>query len=81
MASVTCIAVVVGAGYGVLGVALFELLDPVAAPEHAVEAFTWLTTGRPPGLPPELLLLERSCMAAPRSRSASSGAVPSPPRQ
>ncbi|MFZ1992724.1 MAG: MFS transporter [Solirubrobacteraceae bacterium] len=47
--SVTCIAVVVGAGVGVLGVALFELLDHVVAPERAVEAFTWLTTGQAAG--------------------------------
>lgn len=49
VARVTCIAVVVGAGYGVLGVALFELLDHVVAPERAVEAFTWLTTGQAAG--------------------------------
>jgi hypothetical protein len=33
-----------GAGYGVLNVALFELLEEVVASDRAVEAFTWLTT-------------------------------------
>jgi MFS family permease len=33
-----------GAAYGVLNVALFELLDVVVPPRNAVEALTWLTT-------------------------------------
>lgn len=49
LASVTCISVAAGAGYGVLGAALFELLDQVVASERAVEAFTWLTTGQAGG--------------------------------
>ena len=35
---------VAGACYGVLNVALFELLDDVVAPDRAVEALTWLTS-------------------------------------
>jgi hypothetical protein len=47
--SLTAIAMVAGAGYGVLGVALFELLDHVVPPARAVEAFTWLTTAQAAG--------------------------------
>jgi len=49
LAGVICISVAAGAGYGILGAALFELLDHVVAPERAVEAFTWLTTGQAAG--------------------------------
>lgn len=38
-----------GAGFGLLGVASFELLDHVVAADRAVEAFTWLTTGQAAG--------------------------------
>jgi hypothetical protein len=47
--SVTAISIVAGAGYGILGAALFELLDQVVPGERAVEAFTWLTTGQAAG--------------------------------
>jgi len=40
------IVAVAGAGFGLLGVALFELLDHVVPSDRAVEAFTWLTTGQ-----------------------------------
>jgi Major Facilitator Superfamily len=49
LATVTAIALVAGAGYGILGAALFELLDHVVCTERAVEAFTWLTTGQAAG--------------------------------
>lgn len=50
--SLPALAVVValsGAGFGLLGVALFELLDHVVPADRAVEAFTWLTTGQAAG--------------------------------
>jgi len=40
---------VAGAGFGLLGVASFELLDHVVSTNRAVEAFTWLTTGQATG--------------------------------
>lgn len=49
LATVTVIALVAGAGYGVLGAALFELLDHVVSADRAVEAFPWLTTGQAAG--------------------------------
>jgi hypothetical protein len=44
LAGVSLILIAAGACYGVLNVALFELLDDVVAPERAVEALTWLTS-------------------------------------
>jgi hypothetical protein len=49
VAGIAGVAVVVGIGFALLNVALFELLDHVAAPGHAVEAFTWLTTANAAG--------------------------------
>jgi MFS transporter len=49
LATVTGIAVLAGAGYGILGAALFELLDHLVPGDRAVEAFTWLTTGQAAG--------------------------------
>ena len=49
LGAVTAIALIAGAGYGILGAALFELLDHVVSTDHAVEAFTWLTTGQAAG--------------------------------
>jgi hypothetical protein len=49
LASVTGISIVAGAGYGILGAALFELLDRIVPSQRAVEAFTWLTTGQAAG--------------------------------
>jgi hypothetical protein len=46
----TAVAVGAGAGYGLLNVALFELLDDVVTSERAVEAWTWLTTWQGVGL-------------------------------
>jgi MFS family permease len=46
----TATAAAAGAAYGLLNVALFELLDRLVAPERAVEAFTWLTSGQGAGL-------------------------------
>ncbi|MDO8188348.1 hypothetical protein Q7L71_22275, partial [Conexibacter sp. CPCC 205706] len=39
-----------GAGYGLLSVALLELLDDAAPPHRQVEAFTWLTSAQALGL-------------------------------
>ncbi|MDO8210493.1 MFS transporter [Conexibacter sp. CPCC 206217] len=39
-----------GAGYGLLNVALLELLDELVEPARAVEAFTWLTTAQGAGI-------------------------------
>jgi hypothetical protein len=47
---VSAVLVVAGAGFGLLNVALFELLDHVAAAERAVEALTWLTSAQGVGL-------------------------------
>jgi MFS family permease len=44
LVGVTLVLVGAGAGYGLLNVALFELLEDVVAADRAVEAFTWLTT-------------------------------------
>jgi hypothetical protein len=73
---ITAVVVVAGAGFGLLNVALFELLDDVVAADRAVEAFTWLTTWqgaawRP--VPPEP---GSSRVAASRTRCSS---WPSPP--
>jgi MFS family permease len=42
--ALACVLVFAGAAYGVLNVALFELLDVAVPPRNAVEALTWLTT-------------------------------------
>ena len=42
--ALAAVLVFAGAAYGVLNVALFELLDVVVPPRNAVEALTWLTT-------------------------------------
>jgi MFS family permease len=44
LASLAVLLTVAGAGYGVLNVAVFELLEEVVPATRAVEAFTWLTT-------------------------------------
>ncbi len=44
LTGITAILAVVGAGFGLLNVAVFELIDQVVGPDRAVEAFTWLTT-------------------------------------
>jgi hypothetical protein len=50
LVGITAVVVVAGAGFGLLNVALFELLDHVVASDRAVEAFTWLTTWQGAGL-------------------------------
>lgn len=50
LAAVTAVLVIAGAGYGLLNVAMFELLDGVARPHRAVEALTWITTWEAVGL-------------------------------
>ncbi len=44
LAGVTLVLIGAGAGYGLLNVALFELLEDLVAVDRTVEAFTWLTT-------------------------------------
>ena len=44
MFALAVVLVFAGAAYGVLNVALFELLDVVVPRQNAVEALTWLTT-------------------------------------
>jgi MFS family permease len=44
LAALSLLLVGAGAGYGVLNVAVFELLEEVVPTTRAVEAFTWLTT-------------------------------------
>jgi MFS family permease len=48
--AITVVLVIASAGYGLLSVALFELIDHVVAPDRAVEAFTWLTTWQGVGI-------------------------------
>jgi MFS family permease len=48
--AVAALLVLGGAGYGLLNVAVFELLEEVVPPGRAVEAFTWLTTAAGLGL-------------------------------
>lgn len=50
IAPIAVILVIVGAGFGLLNVAVFELLDEVSPPGRATEAFTWLTTSQAAGL-------------------------------
>lgn len=50
LAGIAAVAVLAGAGFGLLNVAVFELLDRIVASDHAVEAFTWITTGQGAGL-------------------------------
>ena len=44
------VPIVAGSGYGLLNVAVFELLEDLVASSRAVEAFTWLTTWAGAGL-------------------------------
>jgi MFS family permease len=50
LAGLTGVLIVAGAGFGLLNVALFQLLDEVATADRAVEALTWLTTAQGVGL-------------------------------
>jgi hypothetical protein len=49
LVGIAAVAVVVGVGYALLNVALFQLLDHIVAADRAVEAFTWLTTATAAG--------------------------------
>jgi len=48
--AIAAILVLAGAGFGLLNVAVFELLDQVAPADRATEAFTWLTTSQAAGM-------------------------------
>ncbi|HST39670.1 MAG TPA: MFS transporter [Conexibacter sp.] len=50
LGGLTVTAAAAGTAFGVLNVALFELLDRLVAPARAIEAFTWLTSGQGAGL-------------------------------
>jgi Major Facilitator Superfamily len=50
LVGITAVLIAAGGGFGVLNVALFELVEQVVASECAVEAFTWLTTWSGVGL-------------------------------
>jgi predicted MFS family arabinose efflux permease len=50
LTGLTGVLLVAGAGFGLLNVALFELLDDVATADRAVEALTWLTTAQGVGI-------------------------------
>jgi MFS family permease len=50
LAGLSVALLVAGAGFGLLNVALFELLDEVAPAARAVEALTWLTSCEAVGL-------------------------------
>jgi hypothetical protein len=49
LAAIAGLVALAGAGVGLLGVALFELLDRIVPADRAVEAFTWLTTAQAAG--------------------------------
>lgn len=49
LAGIAVVVVAAGAGFGLLNVALFELLDRIVPTDRAIEAFTWLTTGQAAG--------------------------------
>ena len=49
LVGIAAVAVLVGLGYALLNVALFQMLDHVVAADRAVEAFTWLTTATAAG--------------------------------
>lgn len=50
VAGMGVVLLVAGAGFGLLTVALFELLDEVVAAGRAVEALTWLTSAQGAGM-------------------------------
>ena len=50
LAEVTLVLLGAGAGYGLLNVAVFELLEGLVRWDRSVEAFTWLTTWAGAGL-------------------------------
>jgi len=50
LAGISAVLLVAGAGFGLLTVALFELLDEVVDAARAVEALTWLTTAQGAGM-------------------------------
>lgn len=50
LAATPAATAIAGAGYGLLTVALFELLDRVAPPGRQVTAFTWLTSAHALGI-------------------------------
>jgi hypothetical protein len=49
LAGIAVLVTLAGAGFGLLGVALFQLLDRLVPADRAVEAFTWLTTAQAAG--------------------------------
>ena len=49
IAEIAAVLVIVGAGFGLLNVALFELLDIVSPSDRRTESFTWLTTASATG--------------------------------
>lgn len=50
VAGISVVLLAAGAGFGLLTVALFELLDDVVAAARAVDALTWLTTAQGAGM-------------------------------
>lgn len=49
LGSTAAVLIVAGGGFGLLNVALFELLDELVPPGRTTEAFTWLTTSQAAG--------------------------------
>lgn len=50
LAALALAAIGAGVGYGLINVALFELIDHVADDARAMEAFTWITTAQASGI-------------------------------
>lgn len=50
IAEAACAMAASGIGFGLLGVALYELLDDIVPAERSVEAFTWLTAAQAAGV-------------------------------
>ena len=75
LVGLTLVLVGAGLGYGLLNVAVFELLEDVVAPDRAVEAFTWLTTSAGVGLATGALVAGLLASGGPE-RTLTSVAIP-----
>ena len=71
------VPIVAGSGYGLLNVAVFELLEDLVASSRAVEAFTWLTTWAGAGLAAGAALAGQLSVGGGAGRPLVAVAVPS----
>ncbi|MDA0171853.1 MFS transporter [Solirubrobacter taibaiensis] len=75
LAGLTIVLVGAGLGYGLLNVAVFELLEQIVAQDRAVEAFTWLTTWAGVGLAAGAIVAGQLSGAGP-ARTLASVSIP-----